>query len=56
MLPAQLGRAQPRLMLFQGAPSQQIAAQSPAGQRMICSSLNPLRLMSVSFDGEQTNP
>jgi hypothetical protein len=40
MLPTQLGDRRAALCLFQNAPSRQIAVQSPAGQCMICASLN----------------
>jgi hypothetical protein len=40
MFAAQLRNRHTALRLFQNAPSRQIAVQSPAGQCMICASLN----------------
>jgi hypothetical protein len=40
MLPTQLRNRHTALRLLQDAPSRQIAVQSPAGQCMICASLN----------------
>ena len=49
VLAAQIGHGPPRLVLFQNAPSRQIALQSPAGQWMTWPSVNLLRFISVPF-------